>query len=120
MTLFGLDTSLNNIYICKPCPHYEIVICKKSFWKQEVTSFVEFYLPFQVKMSLQEKIHNSVLALAVCHNVTPVSEQHQQEPMLSARIKDEDEETVLFDRAALQSSHAIKYQASSPDEVRAT
>ena len=83
-------------------------------------ALLNLYLPFQVKMSLQEKIHNSVLALAVCHNVTPVSEQHQQEPMLSAGIKDEDEETVLFDRATVQSSHPIKYQASSPDEVRPT
>ena len=69
-------------------------------------------------MSVQEKIHNSILALAVCHNVTPISEQHQQEPTLSAKINDEDEETVLFDRAALQSSRLLKYQASSPDEVR--
>ena len=65
-------------------------------------------------MSLQEKIHNSVLALAVCHNVTPVSEQ---QPTLSAAVGDEDEETILYDRTTVQ-SHSLKYQASSPDEVR--
>ena len=72
-----------------------------------------------MKISLQEKIHNSILALAVCHNVTPVSEDHRKEPTLSAKINSEDEETVLFDRATIQSSHTLKYQASSPDEVRA-
>ena len=71
-----------------------------------------------MKISLQEKIHNSILALAVCHNVTPVSEDHHKEPRLSAKINNEDEETVLFDRATMQSSHPLKYQASSPDEVR--
>lgn len=65
-------------------------------------------------MAIQEKIHNSVLALAVCHNVTPVSEQR---PSLSAAVGDEDEETVLFDRTTTQ-PHSLKYQASSPDEVR--
>lgn len=75
-----------------------------------------FYISlFKVKMSLQEKIHNSILALAVCHNVTPVSEQ-QQDPMLSTKVGDDEEETVLFDRTTVQ-PHSLKYQASSPDEV---
>jgi len=69
-------------------------------------------------MSLQEKIHNTVLALAVCHNVTPVSEQQPQESLLSNKVNDEDEETVLFDRTTVLSSHSPSYQASSPDEVR--
>ena len=68
----------------------------------------------KVKVSLQEKIHNSVLALAVCHNVTPVCEQ---QPSLSAAVGNEDEETVLFDRTTVQ-PRSLKYQASSPDEVR--
>ena len=67
-------------------------------------------------MSLQEKIHNSILALAVCHNVTPVSEQQQQDSVLSTKVGDDEEETVLFDRTTVQ-PHSLKYQASSPDEV---
>lgn len=68
-------------------------------------------------MSLQEKIHNSVMALAVCHNVTPVSEQQQEDPTPSTKTGDEDEETVLFARATVE-PRSLKYQASSPDEVR--
>lgn len=71
-----------------------------------------------MKISLQEKIHNSVLALAVCHNVTPVCEEQQPKPTLSTGATDEDEETVLFNRASIHSPHSLKYQASSPDEVR--
>lgn len=69
-------------------------------------------------MSLQEKVHNSILTLAICHNVTTVSEESQQEPMLSTKLDDEDEETVLFNRTTAQKSHSLNYQASSPDEVR--
>lgn len=69
-------------------------------------------------MSLQEKIHNCVLALVVCHNVTPVFEQQPQELLLSNKVNDEHEETVLFDRTTIQSSYSPSYQASSPDEVR--
>jgi len=61
---------------------------------------------------LQEKIYGSVLALAVCHNVTPVVEEVQP----SCKGEDDDEEeTVLYDNIAAQLS---RYQASSPDEVR--
>jgi len=68
-----------------------------------------------MKQSSQKKIHDSVLALAVCHNVTPVVETEQ--PSFK-RKDDDDEETVLYNNtAAVQSSKAIRYQASSPDEV---
>ena len=69
-------------------------------------------------MSLQEKIWNSVLALAVCHNVTPVSEQHRGVPG-DGNNDDDNEETVLFDRTSSRLPNSLKYQASSPDEVRA-
>jgi len=62
-----------------------------------------------MKQSLQEKIHSSVLALAVCHNVTPVIEENYKD--------DDEEETILYDNTAASSCKAIKYQASSPDEV---
>jgi len=64
-----------------------------------------------MKQSLQEKIHSSVLALTVCHNVTPVVEEEQS----SCKGEDDEEETILYDNIAAQSS---RYQASSPDEVR--
>lgn len=79
--------------------------------------FLTVHCIFQVRIALQEKIHNSILALAVCHNVTPVSEQQEEVALFSDAA---DEETVLFDKTTSQSSQLLRYQASSPDEVSIT
>ena len=71
------------------------------------------------------------MALALCHNVTPVVEEgetaekhkamkedEEEEVVVFQRAKEEEEETVLFDRSHGTGQKGLSYQASSPDEVR--
>lgn len=52
----------------------------------------------------------SVLALALCHNVNPIKEEHE-EP-----LEDDETDILLFSREGV-SLQSFSYQASSPDEV---
>ena len=56
------------------------------------------------------KLLESVLALALCHNVNPIKEEHE-EP-----LEDDETDILLFSREA-PSLQSLCYQASSPDEV---
>ena len=65
----------------------------------------------------------SVFALAICHNVTPVLEEDglDEEEEEDERVQqgvDEESEVVLFSRNNPLRKKQISYQASSPDEVR--
>ncbi len=57
-------------------------------------------------------------ALALCHNVTPVMEEVEDERNGNNGGSEEEaeEDVVIFSKAAASKSR-ISYQASSPDEV---
>ena len=68
----------------------------------------------------EQQLVESILALAVCHNVTPVVEEIGEDEDArddEGRIEEEDEEVVLFTRRERGPETRISYQASSPDEV---
>ena len=66
----------------------------------------------------------SVKALALCHNVTPVEEEeggasNGAPSHLQSSEEEEEEEEVLFENEeSCRGKRMISYQASSPDEVR--
>ena len=70
--------------------------------------------------ALEDRVCDAVLALVVCHNVTPVVEEptgNATDP--EGMVDEEEEEMVVFRRDKLddESHHRMTYQASSPDEV---
>ena len=68
----------------------------------------------------------SVKALALCHKVSPIREEGEEQPSKPLPLgeegeEEESEEEVLFQQE--ESSHGVQgisYQASSPDEVNYT
>lgn len=58
----------------------------------------------------------SVMALALCHNVTPVQEGGDSSSH-AHQSEEESEEEVLFQNEEENQGPKISYQASSPDEV---
>ena len=74
---------------------------------------------FCLQSGPEQHIIESVLALAICHNVTPVVEEEEENNNEEERVETgDDEEVVVFTRDSSGSrSSSISYQASSPDEV---
>lgn len=70
-----------------------------------------------LQSSSEQLVVESVLAIAVCHNVTPIMEEEEEDE--DERVEHvEDEEVVVFSRANSNKGRVhISYQASSPDEV---
>ena len=59
------------------------------------------------------------MAVAICHNVTPVVEEDfsKTENDEEERVEQGDQEVMVFSRDSSGSRCTISYQASSPDEV---
>ena len=77
-----------------------------------------FGYSWQVRRTVVTRVHEAVKALALCHNVTPVSEDINGDQATRLRIdsvtSDESDAEVREGRE----DKVVTYQASSPDEVR--
>ena len=77
-----------------------------------------FGYSWQVRRTVVTRVHEAVKALALCHNVTPVSEDINGDQPTRLRIdsvtSDESDAEVREGRE----DKVVTYQASSPDEVR--
>ena len=73
-----------------------------------------------MRRTVVTRVHEAVKALALCHNVTPVSEDINGDQATRLRIdsvtSDESDAEVREGRE----DKIVTYQASSPDEVRRT
>ena len=70
--------------------------------------------------ALEDRVCDAVLALVICHNVTPVVEEPTENAAdQEGLVDDEEEEMVVFrrDKPDDGSDRRMTYQASSPDEV---
>jgi phospholipid-translocating ATPase len=66
----------------------------------------------------EQQVCDAVLALAVCHNVTPVLEEEWESTAAEQEQTEDEEEVVVFSREnGKGGGPRMSYQASSPDEV---
>ena len=74
--------------------------------------------PFKVRRTVVTRTHEAVKALALCHNVTPVTDETENNRQ-SARVRLDSvtSEDNDVDGGAARDETDVKYQASSPDEV---
>ena len=75
--------------------------------------------PFQVRRTVVTRVHEAVKALALCHNVTPVTEEGDNKNNATRKPR----ESVTSDESDMEScpteaEKTVTYQASSPDEVK--
>lgn len=74
-----------------------------------------FVVP-QVRRTVVTRVHEAVKALALCHNVTPVSDDTSDE---ATRLRIDSVTSDESDADGIEGAQDsfVKYQASSPDEV---
>ena len=88
------------------------------FFTTSLTDFGVVLNSWQVRRTVVTRVHEAVKALALCHNVTPVSEDINGDQATRLRIdsvtSDESDAEVREGRE----DKIVTYQASSPDEVR--
>ena len=75
--------------------------------------------PFQVRRTVVTRVHEAVKALALCHNVTPVTEEGDNKNNATRKPR----ESVTSGESDMESGpteaeKTVTYQASSPDEVK--
>lgn len=68
----------------------------------------------QVRRTVVTRVHEAVKALALCHNVTPVTDDTENQP---TRIRIDSATSEESDAGGLEEGETVNYQASSPDEV---
>lgn len=68
----------------------------------------------QVRRTVVTRVHEAVKALALCHNVTPVTDDTENQ---STRIRIDSATSEESDAGGLEGGQTVNYQASSPDEV---
>ena len=68
----------------------------------------------QVRRTVVTRVHEAVKALALCHNVTPVTDDTENQ---STRIRIDSATSEESDAGGLEGGETVNYQASSPDEV---
>lgn len=68
----------------------------------------------KVRRTVVTRVHEAVKALALCHNVTPVTDDTENQP---TRIRIDSATSEESDAGGLEEGETVNYQASSPDEV---
>ncbi|KAK2560742.1 putative phospholipid-transporting ATPase IIB [Acropora cervicornis] len=68
----------------------------------------------KVRRTVVTRVHEAVKALALCHNVTPVTDDTENQ---STRIRIDSATSEESDAGGLEGEETVNYQASSPDEV---
>ncbi|XP_015780341.1 PREDICTED: probable phospholipid-transporting ATPase IIB, partial [Acropora digitifera] len=68
----------------------------------------------KVRRTVVTRVHEAVKALALCHNVTPVTDDTENQ---STRIRIDSATSEESDAGGLEGGETVNYQASSPDEV---
>lgn len=101
-----------------PPPPPPPVLPSPFFLTTFLTGFGVVLNSWQVRRTVVTRVHEAVKALALCHNVTPVSEDINGDQATRLRIdsvtSDESDAEVREGRE----DKIVTYQASSPDEVR--
>lgn len=68
----------------------------------------------KVRRTVVTRVHEAVKALALCHNVTPVTDDTENQ---STRLRVDSVTSEESDGDGLEAGKMVNYQASSPDEV---
>ena len=106
------------ISFSQPLPPTPPSSLPRFFFIAFLTGFGVVLNSWQVRRTVVTRVHEAVKALALCHNVTPVSEDINGDQATRIRIdsvtSDESDAEVREGRE----DKIVTYQASSPDEVR--
>jgi len=71
----------------------------------------------KVRRTVVTRVHEAVKALALCHNVTPVSEDTEIDEAIRVRMDSVTSDDSDADGLEGRENRTVTYQASSPDEV---
>lgn len=71
----------------------------------------------KVRRTVVSRVHEAVKALALCHNVTPVTEETETDESARVRLESVTSDESDVEGSAGSNNRTVTYQASSPDEV---